>query len=55
MIKFITFYPSLCNGTATTQLNQWIEEHPEIEVISWQTTPGGAHNELYITIQYKEN
>ena len=40
--------------SATAALNKWLEENPRVEIISWQTTPVGATNELYITIQYKE-
>lgn len=63
-IKFKTF----CPGTAVTNkvygpqkhpadyfLNTWLEENPNVELISWQTTPVGTTNEIYITIQYKEN
>ena len=51
--RFKTFWPAN-NVTATTQLNMWLEENPNVEIISWQATPVGDHNELYITIQYKE-
>jgi hypothetical protein len=61
-IKFKTFCP--CNKfdkihgpylcTATIALNDWLEENPNIEILSWQTTPVGTANELYITIQYRE-
>jgi hypothetical protein len=40
--------------SATTALNKWLEENPRVEIISWQTTPVGTTNELYITIQYRE-
>ena len=63
MCKFITFRPNweyddrgrgnVCRS-ATLQLNEWLEAHPNIEILSWQTCPAGDHNELYITIQYKE-
>ena len=62
--KFITFRPdreyddhghSNVYIGATTQLNDWLEANPNIEIIRWQATPVGDHNELYITIQYKEN
>lgn len=63
MIKFKTFRPykesSYYTGnytvSATEALNKWLKENPNIEIISWQTTPVGTTNELYITIQYKEN
>ena len=63
MIKFKTFNPyeesDYYRGkryiSATTSLNDWLEKNPNVEIISWQTTPVGDHNELYITIQYKEN
>lgn len=47
-----TFQPA-CNVT-TTRLNKWLEENPNVEVISWQTTPVGDHIEWYITIHYME-
>ena len=61
-IKFITFCPchrhDQAHGqyliTATMALNEWLIENPNVEIISWQTTPVGTTNELYITIQYKE-
>ena len=61
-IKFRTFRPYWeydGNGrgnvhiSADIQINDWLKENPNIEVISWQATPVGDHNELYITIQYK--
>lgn len=58
--KFKTFMPcyggvygGVVKDTATV-LNEWLEENPDVEIISWQTTPVGAENELYITIQYRE-
>lgn len=60
--KFITFnpykdYDHHGQGTvvwsATSVLNKWLEENPKVEVISWQATPVGTTNELYITIQYR--
>ena len=61
-IKFKTFYPvqeyGSCAGTytivAANVLNRWLAENPNVEIISWQATPVGTTNELYITIQYKE-
>ena len=41
--------------SSAIQINDWLKSNPNIEVISWQATPVGDHNELYITIQYKEN
>ena len=65
MIKFKTFYPYNVSFSAyergersrdaATLLNDWLAEHLEVEIISWQATPAGDHNELCITIQYKEN
>lgn len=65
MIKFKTFKPYIEYDDnerkllypATFQLNEWLEENPNIEIISWQTTAVGSHEdyELCITIQYKEN
>ena len=60
--KFITFRPiweyqgrgNVCTSPEV-QLNDWLKENPDIEIIHWQATPVGDHNELYITIQYKEN
>ena len=62
MNKFKIFRPGITtfaggriNVSAAENLNEWLEEHPEVEILSWQTTPIGQTNELYITIQYKEN
>ena len=67
MIKFMTFSPSIeyrehgmFNSqrivlSAAYKLNEWIAENPDVEIISWQTTAVGSEQELYITIQYKEN
>ena len=61
MIKFRTFRPGIttfCGGkvniSAADNLNEWLAENPNMEIISWQTTPIGHTNELYITIQYEE-
>lgn len=64
MIKFKTFQPYKeydyhgARGnvvwSATSALNKWLEENPNVEVLSWQATPIGTTNELYITIQYRE-
>ena len=63
MIKFKTFNPyeesDYYRGkrwvSATTALNDWLKaNNQDVEIISWQTTPVGTTNELYITIQYKE-
>ena len=61
-IKFKTFNPyeesdyyrGKCWVSATTSLNDWLEKNPNVEIISWQTTPVGTTNELYITIQYRD-
>jgi hypothetical protein len=60
-IKFKTFQPGIttfCGGkvsvSAAENLNKWLEENPKVEIISWQATPVGTTNELYITIQYRE-
>ena len=65
MTKFRTFKPdwtweergphscNVCTPPAL-QINDWLKENPNIEVISWQATAVGDHNELYITIQYRE-
>lgn len=64
-IKFITFRPtwewqergphscSVCISPEV-QINDWLAENPNVEIISWQTTAVGDHRELYITIQYRE-
>ena len=62
--KFITFKPEweynarhgcqVCKSPAY-QINEWLNSVPGIEVLSWQATAVGKDNELYITIQYKEN
>ena len=61
--KFITFEPewdyseygrSSTYRTPAVQINDWLKENPGIEIIHWQACPVGDHNELYITIQYKE-
>lgn len=62
MIKFRTFKPYIeCDRdghkvvySATIQVNEWLEENPDVEIISWQTTAVGKEHELCITIQYKE-
>lgn len=61
-IKFKTFRPYRytdrvqggCTRNAADHLNEWLEENPNVEVLSWQATPVGSTDELYITIQYKE-
>ncbi len=61
MIKFRTFH-QYCEYrdhqkvvmSPTNQINEWLEENPDVEIISWQATPVGNPSELYITIQYKE-
>jgi hypothetical protein len=58
MIKFKTFWPYYRCGalfSAAEWVNEWLKENPNIEIINWQTTSVGNHNELYITVQYKEN
>jgi hypothetical protein len=59
MMRFKTFTPYTECGhvisSATIQLNEWLEENPGVEIISWQATPIGNPSELCITIQYKEN
>lgn len=61
-IKFKTFNPytehDYYHGnyivSATAALNKWLEENPNVEIISWQAIPVGTINEIYITIQYRE-
>ena len=61
--KFKTFRPYigyLDNGFKTCYssadaLNQWLEENPKAEIISWQATAVAAmENDVYITVQYRE-
>ena len=62
MVKFKTFSPywekvdrnRSVYHTADQVLNEWLEENSNVEIISWQATSIGKDNELYITIQYKE-
>ena len=62
MIRFRTFkpYTEYDNHhrqvvySATVQVNEWLKENPDVEIISWQATPIGNPSELCITIQYKE-
>ena len=64
MTKFRTFRPEweysdcrrcqICRPPAV-QINDWLKENPDIEIIHWQACSVGTSNELYITIQYKEN
>ena len=66
MIKFRTFSPSIeyqdhgmfdsrrIELSATYKLNEWLEENPDVEIISWNTTAVGKEHELWITIQYTE-
>lgn len=59
-IKFKTLIPyrthcdPIRSYTATEALNKWLEENPNVEIMSWQATSVGDHHELYITIQYRE-
>ena len=62
MMKFKTFEPTTTYvgshneyRSATTNLNEWIEAHPGVEIINWRTTPADSNDKLYITIQYWEN
>jgi hypothetical protein len=59
--KFITFrpvweYQGNCNVCINpeVQINDWLKENQNLEIIHWQATTVGDHNELYITIQYRE-
>lgn len=62
MSKFLTFGPTWeyhyglgnCCTNATIQLNEWLEEHPNAEVIDWKAFAVGTGTDYYITIQYKE-
>lgn len=60
-IKFRTFRPvweyrGNCNVCINpeVQINDWLKENPDIEIIHWQACSVGDHDELYITIQYRE-
>ena len=62
MTKFRTFKPYTeydRHGhkvvySATIQVNEWLEENSDVEIISWQVTPIGNPLDLWITVQYKE-
>jgi hypothetical protein len=62
MTKFRTFKPYTeydRDGhkvvySATIQVNEWLEENQDVEIISWQTTAIGNPLDLWITVQYKE-
>ena len=41
--------------SAAYDLNLWLEQNPDVDIVSWQTTAVGKEHELWITIQYKEN
>ena len=51
---YVNTFQSARNVTAITPINKWLEENPNVEIISWQTTPVGDHIEWYITIHYRE-
>lgn len=60
-IRFVTFRPiweyrGNCNVCINpeVQINDWLKENPDIEILHWQACPVGDHDELYITIQYRE-
>ena len=63
MIKFITFKPYTeydGNGrrivySATVQINEWLKENPDVEIISWQAVSVGGASDICIVVQYKEN
>lgn len=40
--------------SAAEYLNEWLEENPNVEIISWDTCAVEPHG-VCITIQYKEN
>ena len=37
---------------ATDDLNAWLEENPNIEIINWQAFQAGDAKEYYITVSY---
>lgn len=59
MIKFRTFYPHTDYEdysrtlSATYLLTVWLEENPDVELISWQAVSVGS--DICIVVQYKEN
>lgn len=61
MCKFKIFHPYCYTELGKKRyqdtadyLNEWLKENPKVEVVSWQATPIGTTNELYITVQYRE-
>ena len=61
-IKFKTFEPTCTfvgthneRRSAVVNLNNWLEANPGVDLISWQATPVGQSNDLYIVVQYMEN
>lgn len=61
MIKFRTFYPQVdyedhrLSLSATYLLTVWLEENPDVELISWQAVSVGGPSDICIVVQYKEN
>lgn len=58
-IRFVSFesgyemdHGCKCYISAYMRANKWLENHPKVEVISWQTTALGVH--LCITLEYRE-
>ena len=48
------YYKGRCLHSAAEAINDWLKENPKVDIISWETTPVGTTNELYITIMYRE-
>ena len=61
MIRFRTFIPywkessrGRCYIDPTLQLNDWLKENPNVEVIEWKAYGVGTSTDYNITIQYKK-
>jgi hypothetical protein len=39
---------------ATSRLNDWLKEHPNVEILKWHTCSVGEENRLCITVEYRE-
>ena len=61
MTKFKTFKPWVERAwqtilhNATDELNEWLAENPNVEIIDWHPFAVGTSTDYYITVQYKEN
>lgn len=55
--KFKIFRPYEENGciyNAANILNEWVEENPNVEILSWQCVKMSERNDIQIVIQYRE-